>query len=270
MTVLPGSPQSSFLVSETTGLVGTLTWRLLDSTGGAIITAGTASITEGPSGTYRRDYTAPSTLGLYQPIWNDGTDYPDTPLVVSRSGFGSSGFITTQDLSDVLGRDVTSDNGAEIAVQSACDVCRVVAEQTFDEVVGDTLTLDGTGTDCLLLPQLPVNAAGTVLVNGTAVTDYVLADNGRLIRGSANSCWSTGAFWPLGRQNVTVTYDHGYAGGTIPADVRMVALSVASRLVIQGVASREQVGDVQVQYATAATDLTNGEQRILAKYRPIR
>jgi hypothetical protein len=145
-----------------------------------------------------------------------------------------------------------------------------------------------------LLPELPVTAAGTVVVNGGTVTDYVLADNGRLIRTSGtsattdwwNSEWGWFPFsntgftspsydrrlfptstWPLGRQNVAVTYDHG---GAVPSSVRMVALSLASRLVVQGVAVQEQVGGDSVRYAGPAMDLSANELRILRKHRPTR
>ena len=47
----------------------------------------------------------------------------------------------------------------------------------------------------------------------------------------------------------------------------MVALSLASRLIVQGVAVKERVGDNQMDYAGPATDLTAGEQAILRKYR---
>lgn len=209
-------------------------------------------------------------------------------------------FITPQDLSDLLGRDVLTDNGALFAVESACEIVRVIAEQNFDPVFGDTVTLDGTGTDCLLLPELPATAAGTVLVAGGTVTDYVLADNGRLIRkaspagtaGTADWWWWSdwywgwpyvpvgpsgyigsfnqmppGPVWPMGRQNVQVVYDHG---GTVPQPVRMVALSLAARIVVQGPTVAETVGPVNVRYAGAAMDLTKGEAAILHKYRPIR
>ncbi len=180
-------------------------------------------------------------------------------------------FISVQDLTDYLGRDVTTDDGALFAVDAACDTCRTVAEQSFNETVGDVITLDGSGTDALLLPRLPVNAAGTVLVSGSAITDYMLNGNGILFRGSVGAALDAAdprPVWPAGRQNVVVTYDHGY--GTVPASVRMVALSIATRLIVQGVAIEETIGDVKVRYAVAATDLTNGERRILGKYRQIR
>lgn len=180
-------------------------------------------------------------------------------------------FITAQDLTDYLGRDVTADNGAIIALDAACDMCRTIGEQSFNRGT-TTYTLDGTGTDAILLPDLPVNSAGTVLVDGTAVTDYMLAGNGVLLRGTATSAsyWGWRPVWPTGRQNVVVTADHGYDVLDVPRDVRMVALSIASRLVVQGVAIEESLGANRIRYGTNATDLTNGERLILEKYRPTR
>lgn len=176
-------------------------------------------------------------------------------------------FISPKDIADYIGRGGTADPGMVIAADAACDMVRTLAEQSFNADTS-TVVLDGTGTDALLLPELPVTAAGTVIVNGGTVTDYVLNGNGILLRGSAGV--DPRSLWPAGRQNVSVTYDHGYQEIDLPRDVRMVALSIASRLVIQGVALEESVGAVRMKYAVAATDLTNSERRILAKYRQMR
>lgn len=180
-----------------------------------------------------------------------------------------SPFISVDDLTDYLGRDVTADAGAVVAVDSACEICRTLAEQTFNKVVGDRVTLDGTGTDALLLPELPVSTVGTVVVNGGTVADYRLNDNGVLFRtaGTATS-WDWPVQWPAGRQNIAVTYDHG--GTAVPSDVRMVALTIASRLVIQGVAQSEVLGSQQIRYGTNSTDFTAGERAILRKYKRAR
>lgn len=183
-------------------------------------------------------------------------------------------FITTQDVVDLIGRGGTTDPGMIIAVDSACDICRTVAEQSFNAATS-TITLDGSGTDALLLPELPVTAAGTVVVAGGTVTDYVLNGNGILFRKADGTdvdyCDAYRALtWPTGRQNVQVTFDHGYLDADLPRDVRMVALSIAARIVVQGVALEESVGDVRVKYASAATELTNSERLILQKYRRIR
>jgi hypothetical protein len=174
-------------------------------------------------------------------------------------------FISQQDLTDFLGRDVTADPGALIAIDAACDMCRTIAGQDFNAGTA-TVSLDGTGGDCLLLAQRPVLNAGTVTVNGAAETDFIATGDGRLLRGTAGG--GTRPTWPAGRQNVTVTYEHGYA--EVPRDVRMVALSVAARLVVQGVAKSEAQGDVRIDYAAAPFDVTANEERILKRYRASR
>jgi hypothetical protein len=178
-------------------------------------------------------------------------------------------FITTTDLSNRLGRDVSADAGAISAVDSACQICRTVAEQDFNAATG-TISIDGTGTDCLLLPQRPVGGAGTVVVasQGT-ITDYMVTSDGMLLRGTAGGRPETASrpVWPTGRQNVTVTFDHGYASLQVPSDVCEVALNLAMRAVVQGVAQSETIGDVSVSYKLAADDLNANELRILHKYR---
>jgi len=177
-------------------------------------------------------------------------------------------FVSVQDLADYLGRGGTADPGMLIATDAACDTVRTFAERDFNQVIGGSAILDGSGTDCLLLPQLPVTAAGTVTVNGGTVTDYVLNGNGMLYRGTAGI--DPRPVWPAGRQNIRVTYDHGYADQDIPRDIRMVALSLAARLVVQGPAVEENIGNVSVKYAGPPMDLTSTEKLILRKYRPTR
>lgn len=180
--------------------------------------------------------------------------------------------ITSQDLSDYIGRDVTADDGATFAVASANEIVKTLTEQDFEQATS-TIDLDGRGTDTLLLPQRPVTNVGTVTVNGVADTSFTYTSEGHLIRTSEDeptfATWSgTGeslAYWPSGRQNITVTYTHG--GTAVPDDVRAVALMIAYRMVTQGGAIQEQVGDVRKTYAVAATDLTAGERAILHKYR---
>jgi hypothetical protein len=178
-------------------------------------------------------------------------------------------FITTTDLVNYLGRGGTADPGMIIAADAACDICRTVAEQQFNAGTS-TVKLDGTGTDALLLPEHPVTAAGTVLVNGGTITDYVLNGDGILFRRNADVTvgWSCNTLkWPEGRQNVQVTFVHGYSDTDFPRDIMMVALAIASRLVVQGPALQETIGETSVRYGVNNTDLTNGEKAILRKYR---
>lgn len=183
-------------------------------------------------------------------------------------------FIDRQDLTDMLGRDVTADPGALIAVDAACDLCRRLTGQTFNRGT-TTVTMDGTGTDALLLKERPVNSAGTILVAGGTVTDFALdRENGVVFRkvSSSDTDWwygvpATAVKWPAGRQNVTLTYDHGYNDADMPRDIRMVALSIAERLVVQGPAKMERVGDVAVTYAVGQMELMSTEKLVFDKYR---
>lgn len=171
----------------------------------------------------------------------------------------------------MLGRGSSSDPGMTIAVDAACDMVRTFTEQTINQI-SDSWTTNGHGGGAILLPELPATQVQEVKVDGTTVTDYVLEDNGILRRtaGTADYDVYQGGTWPEGIQNVRVTYTHGYAGTAVPRDLKMVALAIAERLVVQGVAVSEQVGAARVTYAGPATDLTSTEKIILSKYRQVR
>lgn len=191
-------------------------------------------------------------------------------------------FISRDDLGDYLGRDVTTDDGALIAIDAACDIVRTITEQDFNAVTNGTAYLDGTGTDSLLLNRLPVTDITSVTVGGTltsgtfsggsVISSWTVREDGVLLRtrGAASSSWLADPVpmkWPAGRQNVKVVYSSGYGTAVLPRDVRMVALQIAARLIVQGVSVYETVGDVSMRYGGPATDFTNGELRILRKYR---
>jgi len=185
-------------------------------------------------------------------------------------------FISREDLGDYLGQDLSASDKALIAVDAACDICRTLAEQTFNEVIDETIVLDGTGTDALLLPESPVIDVTAVTENDEALVvddDYKLNGSGVLLRspvvyeGGWGDQWVR-RVWSLGRQNIEVTYSHGYAATDLPRDVRMVALSLADRIFTQGNVSFESLGAYSVRYTNgAALDLTVGERAILRKYR---
>lgn len=178
-------------------------------------------------------------------------------------------FISRDDLSSYLGRDVTEDEGALIAIDAGCDMVRTLTAQDFNHGTS-SITLDGTGGDALVLPQFPAITAGTVTVNGGTITDYRLSEDGVLLRlgGTITETtpWPYGV-WPKGRQNVAVTYEHGYEDALLPRDVRLLALSIAARVIVQGVAKDESIGQARITYGVSSTDLTSGEKMIIQKYR---
>lgn len=174
-------------------------------------------------------------------------------------------FITTADVVSYIGRGGPTDPALIMAADAACDMIRDYTGQVFNRGTS-TVSLDGTGTDAILLPQLPVRSAGTVSVNGSPVTNYMLAENGCLFRGTTSG-YSSSTMWPQGRQNVTVTYDHGYDTDDFPRSVKRIALEIAARTVIQGPLLEETLGSVRAKYAAASTELTPTERMILDTYR---
>lgn len=164
------------------------------------------------------------------------------------------------------------------SLTAACDMVRLFTEQALSPVVtGGTVTLDGTGTDALLLPERPVLAAGTVIESGgtlTLDTDYKLGADGVLYRkpGLVDNGWGVQelrTYWWPGRQNIVVTYDHGYASDAVPNPLKEVALSMAARLFNQpnGNVVFESLGQRSIRYAGPATDWTGTEKIVLRKYK---
>lgn len=172
--------------------------------------------------------------------------------------------MSREDLGNYLGSDLSASEKALQVVDAASDTVRTMTEQVLNEVNSDDIVLDGTGTDSLLLPERPVNAVSSVAVDGDALTvddDYVLNGDGILFR-------TFPAKWRRARQNVAVTYDHGYPDDDLPRDLRMVALSIAARLFSQSAgAVFESLGAYSVRYDQAPTELTINEQRVLRKYK---
>lgn len=185
-------------------------------------------------------------------------------------------FISRQDLTDHLGRNVLADDGALIAVDQACDTVRTMTEQTINRGT-TTEVFDGTGTDAILLRELPVNGVSAVQVfNGSQVwttagtADYTVNGDGMLLATDTAGTSTVGTAWPRGRQNVRVTYDHGWASDDIPRDLRGVALAVAARIHLQGAAIEEASGDQRIKYGLNSTDFSDGERAILRKWRRCR
>ncbi len=180
-------------------------------------------------------------------------------------------WITEQDVVDHLGRGDASDPGISQAISVACGMVRNFTEQDWLEDTR-TILVDGTGTDALLLPQAPVTNIGQVQVAGEAVTDYVLRDDGVLIRTlDSEEPTVSVAKWPEGRQNVEVRYTAGYpSSAEMPDEVAGIAVMLAGRMVLQGPVLEERVGQTTVKYAGAAADLTTGEKMMLRKYRVAR
>jgi hypothetical protein len=135
----------------------------------------------------------------------------------------------------------------------------------------ETITLDGTGTDLILLPGHPVTDIDSITVNGVALTyvadayEYVWSESGAVRLTGANS-------WGRVAQSIEVTYTHGYA--TVPDDVKAVCLQMATRGWHNPAGLRsESLGGYSYSSAIPATgipvglNLTDDERDILDRYR---
>lgn len=182
-------------------------------------------------------------------------------------------FITTGDLSDRLGTNAATTRGTAV-ITAACDVVRTLTEQNL--TVGTTTwTADGTGTPHLLPPERPILNAGTVIEGGGTLTfgsDYTVSDADVLYRlpGVVNNSWGceeVRTYWWPGKQNITVTYEHGYA--SVPSDLKEVALGIAARLFAGGDGGVvfESLGQHQIRRDGPASSLAPIEQLIIDKYR---
>jgi hypothetical protein len=200
-------------------------------------------------------------------------------------------FISAQDLSDYLARDVNADPRTVIALDAACEIVRGYIRQYINLVSGDMVRVDGTGTYSLVLPELPVVEVTEVAVYDTnGENEEILVVNDDYTLGNAGILWRLGKCWRPGKRNVWVTYSHGwdlveetYGSGytdptpTVPTDIRMVALQVATRAFNSGATGgagamrSETIGKYSYTTAgdsnTSPTGLLTGEARILDRYR---
>lgn len=194
-------------------------------------------------------------------------------------------FISSTDLENYLGYTVDPDK-ALIALDASCDNIRKTVEQDLDFVADDEVTLDGTGQDYLLLPEMPIYSVSSVIQHHPFSSDIALAEgtdwvldkeDGTLKSAFLSVYTSPRSQFTLGRQNYTVTYSHGYVTDSsvpgLPADVqewpsslRLVALQLATRIYEQGIVASETVGSVSASYSVVEGILVSaGERDILEK-----
>lgn len=159
---------------------------------------------------------------------------------------------------------------AEFFLELAGACIEEAAGQSLEEST-DSVLLDGTGTNKLVLPRWPVTAVQSVtvlhdldddeeLAHG-ADHDYTWSASGRLTR--------VGACWPEGDQNIEALVTAGFA--TLPTSLKRVAL----RLCVgpwsnpNNLAS-ESLGDLSRSYNTATDlgmELSNSDRKLVTVYR---
>ena len=129
-------------------------------------------------------------------------------------------------------------------------------------VGGDVITLDGDGTNTLLLPVEPVTALEKLVLSGTELvdgTDFEWSQDGFVRR--------LNGLWPCRLRCVQITYSHGYA--LIPDDISEVVIDQARVLfVVRPGVQTAQVGGQSIGFgAQAAVGVTAQWSEVVAKYR---
>jgi hypothetical protein len=181
-------------------------------------------------------------------------------------------------------------NPTDLIANLALAAATVAIQNYTDQVityVNETVILDGTGNDTLLLPELPVLNVTEVIADvdtsypqilqpqsagSNADYTFIGGDTGLLIRREGQYVAYLDRFnarygsWPTRRQSVQVTYSHGYE--TVPTDLQMLCSIIAARAFAQDGANSENVGTYVAQYHSQPGQIAPMEKTILDRYRP--
>lgn len=196
-------------------------------------------------------------------------------------------FATPEDLGVFLGRTDLDAPQAQMILDGATAAIRAEANQTITRATSTDLLM-GTWSLDLELPERPVVSIGSVKLNGVvmAAADYEWEGLQVLRRGQLlgrigvfdGNPRRPGAYlgsvghWGGPASTVEVTYTHGYA--TVPADLMMLCLQIAARVLInpQGLQS-ESLGAYSVRYVNHGSGgptvlLDEDEKRVARRYQP--
>lgn len=161
--------------------------------------------------------------------------------------------VTAQELADALQVPLASipTATATILITAATAVVQAAAgNQRLIQVVNDPFAIIGLSDSWLDLPQLPVTAASSVTLDGTALTSGALDPTNYKLRG--NRLWRTNGWQTYVGQpsDVAGLYTHGFVTGAQDLELaRSAVLSLAKSVVPNpgGVAS-ESIDDYNVTY----------------------
>lgn len=180
---------------------------------------------------------------------------------------------TPADLAALLQEDLTS---LAASATLAIEVCTAVVQAAVDgqrilQVVSDVQTLPGTTEQWLRLPQIPVSAVISVVLDGVTIAAGAPGSGGSTYRLVGNRLWR-GCGWQTycgEPSTVVVTDTHGLATGDQRLQLaRGVVLSLSRGLLHNptGVVS-EKIDDYAVAYAaaSAALEATPGLTALLRK-----
>jgi hypothetical protein len=149
---------------------------------------------------------------------------------------------------------------AQVALDAACEAVREYTCQAIDLVTDDEIGVVGSGTQYLLLPQLPVAEVASITdEDAAAVDDWSLRDSGIVYRAEG---WRAGHLY-------TVTYTHGWAPEDVPGDIKMATFQLAHGFTssLSGQVQQESIGGYSVSYARGenTSPLASIDRRIIKR-----
>lgn len=188
---------------------------------------------------------------------------------------------TPTELALFLMRPLTTaeDAAAELLIELATGIIRSEAGQYLTFVADDEVLLEGGYAGELELPEWPVVDVTAVGIEGTTLDAAAYRwDERRLIRryglpsvnigeGPGDS---TSGYWGGRGATIAVTYSHGYADDAIPSDLKLLALSMVKRALLNPTeVKQESLGAHSATFmADAAGVFLDGDEvRIARRYR---
>jgi hypothetical protein len=187
-------------------------------------------------------------------------------------------YITIDDLADYMEVDELTTENALVAIWGAQETVRAYLDQDITSNVS-VETRDGQNKQVMRLRQRPVRRVDYVTID-----DVQLSSDSWKLRGARIAL--PDGYFSYGLDNVAVQYLHGYdltshgSDYSIPADIRLVTLSVARRAYMfrgeqTGTIQTEQIGKYSYTnktgrydpgQATQDVDLLASEKHVLDQY----
>ena len=260
----------------------TVRFRMQAVGGGALKVNATATVIDGSTATVQYTWAGTDTdtsgtfLAEFDVTYSGSIpeSFPNSEyiLITIVPGLvaGRSTWPSPLELGFYLQEDIAPDDPKALLVLNAAKgAVQADLQQTVEFVPNEIVKMTGKGSNLLLLPQIPVTALTSVVVDGETLVqgdDYRWDPRGLLWRLDTKSWWGTpvttsqwsyvGALIPTGflkrvwmpASTILVTYSHGYA--TIPDAIRAIVLEAAARVYgnPQALAS-ESIGHYSVRYA---------------------
>jgi hypothetical protein len=170
---------------------------------------------------------------------------------------------TVSDLEAYLNKEFADETIAEFALDIASDLVRNYVGHSISKILNDTVVLDGSGTQILMLPAAPINGIDIIEIDGEILsnTKYKWSKKGYVIR-------TDGLLWPSNPGSIEIIYNHGY--DTIPNAIVGIVCSLAGRITEgQSGIKQESIGSYSVTYADPTPYLRANEMAGLDNYRVI-